>query len=147
MSRMESAGTSSRAQQQPILKKKKLGRGRSMTGTLLFRTTAFPNLKSLIHNVFFLVKVFYSLDNARSSNVNSPALSGNSLQSNASESNPIEAPQSYTCLARLTSPVWVDLLGSEQKDDGPLVPEFGKLTLKTCLSAICISRFVTFFRN
>ena len=38
-------------------------------------------------------------------------------------------------------------MGSPQRDDRPLVEEFGKLTLKTCLSAICISRFVVISFN
>ncbi|SCZ90436.1 BZ3500_MvSof-1268-A1-R1_Chr1-3g01989 [Microbotryum saponariae] len=55
---------------------------------------------------------------------------------------PVPQQQSYTCIARLQTPVWVQLLGPKptvaQLDEG--VIEYGRLTLKTCLSAICISR-------
>ncbi|KAM0793120.1 hypothetical protein ACM66B_000599 [Microbotryomycetes sp. NB124-2] len=48
----------------------------------------------------------------------------------------------YKFMARLSTPVWVQVVGSsspaEGSSDEPV--EFGKLTLKTCLSAICISR-------
>lgn len=49
----------------------------------------------------------------------------------------------YTCIARLSAPIWVQLLGGNNTQEGASksdVIEYGKLTLKTCLSAICISR-------
>lgn len=46
--------------------------------------------------------------------------------------------QSYSCIARLSAPVWVQLIGREGTGRGGI--EYGKVTLKTCLSAICISR-------
>ncbi|SCV68476.1 BQ2448_597 [Microbotryum intermedium] len=55
---------------------------------------------------------------------------------------PFPQQQSYTCIARLQTPVWVQLLGPKpteaQLEQG--VIEYGRLTLKTCLSAICISK-------
>ncbi|KAI5479882.1 zinc finger, GATA-type protein [Pseudohyphozyma bogoriensis] len=57
----------------------------------------------------------------------------------------------YSCLARLSAPVWVQLVGPAPSRDAPpsraskkrkaeSEVEYGRLTLKTCLSAICISR-------
>ncbi|GAA5825276.1 hypothetical protein JCM3770_003503 [Rhodotorula araucariae] len=46
----------------------------------------------------------------------------------------------YACMARLSAPVWVQVLGGRRSADGEEAPQFGRVTLKTCLSAICISR-------
>lgn len=54
-----------------------------------------------------------------------------------------QAP-TYTCLARLSAPVWVQLLGGGNSASPIGRSEYGKLTLKTCLSAICISRYAPF---
>ncbi|BGP53025.1 hypothetical protein JCM8202v2_000582 [Rhodotorula sphaerocarpa] len=53
------------------------------------------------------------------------------------------APSQYTCMARLSTPVWVQTIGTgrrEASEAGRTAPQFGRVTLKTCLSAICISR-------
>ncbi|GJN91706.1 hypothetical protein Rhopal_004729-T1 [Rhodotorula paludigena] len=46
----------------------------------------------------------------------------------------------YSCMARLSAPVWVQVVGARRGDAGDDKTQFGKVTLKTCLSAICISR-------
>lgn len=69
------------------------------------------------------------------------ALDPSLLPDPPAEPAPPSQHQSYTCLARLSAPVWVQLLGSNNSVDATKT-EYGKLTLKTCLSAICISRFV-----
>ncbi|BGP21747.1 zinc finger, GATA-type protein [Rhodotorula toruloides] len=51
----------------------------------------------------------------------------------------------YSCMARLSAPVWVQIIGgssSGRRAEGGEVQQqqFGRVTLKTCLSAICISR-------
>ncbi|GAA5980197.1 hypothetical protein JCM10908_001571 [Rhodotorula pacifica] len=51
----------------------------------------------------------------------------------------------YSCMARLSTPVWVQMVGPNRRSDNPAGaqsrnPQFGRVTLKTCLSAICISR-------
>ncbi|GAA5955915.1 hypothetical protein JCM8115_004361 [Rhodotorula mucilaginosa] len=107
-----------------------------------------------------------------SSNSNAPPSSGNALSpdflavldpalapspdnvptpaSSTSAATPALAPASkpasqYTCMARLSTPVWVQMVGSSRRPAGPQDaqdrnPQFGRVTLKTCLSAICISR-------
>lgn len=55
------------------------------------------------------------------------------------------APSQYACMARLSTPVWVQTIGTgrrETSEAGRTAPQFGRVTLKTCLSAICISRCV-----
>ncbi|ORY85370.1 hypothetical protein BCR35DRAFT_302845 [Leucosporidium creatinivorum] len=124
-------------QQQPRrTKKKKQGRGRMM-----------------------MVKVFYSLSSPRfggaapSPTPTTPAVATPSsaflsvldpahVSAAPSPSPEPERPpqQSYTCLARLSAPVWVQLMGSKPAEVDEERTEYGKLTLKTCLSAICISR-------
>ncbi|GAA6036925.1 hypothetical protein JCM8097_006357 [Rhodosporidiobolus ruineniae] len=42
----------------------------------------------------------------------------------------------YSCMARLSAPVWVQVINGKGGSDA----QFGRVTLKTCLSAICISR-------
>ncbi|GAA5918679.1 hypothetical protein JCM8208_003798, partial [Rhodotorula glutinis] len=46
----------------------------------------------------------------------------------------------YSCMARLSAPVWVQIVGGRRGADGEDAAQFGRITLKTCLSAICISR-------
>ncbi|GAA5834533.1 hypothetical protein JCM9279_004345 [Rhodotorula babjevae] len=46
----------------------------------------------------------------------------------------------YSCMARLSAPVWVQVVGGRRGADGEDAAQFGRITLKTCLSAICISR-------
>lgn len=51
----------------------------------------------------------------------------------------------YTSIARVSAPVWVQLFGNSNHTlsaDGSRndVIEYGKLTMKLCLSAICVSR-------
>ena len=85
------------------------------------------------------MKVFYSLATARApstANSPNPAQPPPNPQPSAPESH------KYTCFARLNAPVWVQLLGSPALPNLPST-EYGRLTLKTCLSAICISRQVS----
>lgn len=112
------------------------------------------------------VKVFYSLASPRfgtsaASSTPTPAVATPPVQqppssaflavldpalANATAPSPTPEPerppqQSYTCLARLSAPVWVQLMGGKAAAEGnDERTEYGKLTLKTCLSAICISR-------
>ncbi|GAA5934323.1 hypothetical protein JCM3775_006967 [Rhodotorula graminis] len=53
-----------------------------------------------------------------------------------------DSPQAtnYACMARLSAPVWVQIVGGRRGADGEDAAQFGRITLKTCLSAICISR-------
>ena len=45
-------------------------------------------------------------------------------------------------MARLSAPIWVQVVGGRRGADGEDAAQFGRITLKTCLSAICISRSV-----
>ncbi|KAM0753388.1 hypothetical protein T439DRAFT_324026 [Meredithblackwellia eburnea MCA 4105] len=62
---------------------------------------------------------------------------------------PSQPQNNYTCIARVSSPVFVQLLGTPAnnnnapgagRDGNTPAAEYGMLTLKTCLSTICISR-------
>ncbi|BGP28943.1 hypothetical protein JCM10296v2_000679 [Rhodotorula toruloides] len=58
---------------------------------------------------------------------------------------PSPSETNYSCMARLSAPVWVQVIGGSsgaRRADGSEVQQqqFGRVTLKTCLSAICISR-------
>lgn len=60
----------------------------------------------------------------------------------AQDSTQSSGATNYSCMARLSAPVWVQVLGGRRTADGEDAPQFGRVTLKTCLSAICISRYV-----
>ncbi|BGP12817.1 hypothetical protein JCM10213_008078 [Rhodosporidiobolus nylandii] len=101
-----------------------------------------------------MIKIFYSLNSPRFGSNNAstpsthtaptpdflavldPALAPSPQAARpSSSSNAPQEPQ-YSCMARLSAPVWVQVLNGK-KGDGQ---QFGRVTLKTCLSAICISR-------
>ncbi|KAK4703055.1 hypothetical protein P7C70_g3166, partial [Phenoliferia sp. Uapishka_3] len=112
----------------------------------------------------FAVKVFYSLSSPRLDAQRShPAQSSLTLPASDAtaaflatldpslapsppqpQAPPAESHQqqqnSYNCLARLSAPVWVQLVGTAPSREAEDKTEYGMLTLKTCLSAICISR-------
>ncbi|KAJ8296857.1 hypothetical protein OF846_000134 [Rhodotorula toruloides] len=119
-----------------------------------------------------MIKIFYSLTSPRfpSSSAPTPSTSSHLLPASTPSSDflavldpslapspsshspapPIPAAPSssetnYSCMARLSAPVWVQVIGSSssgRRADGTEVQQqqFGRVTLKTCLSAICISR-------
>ncbi|GAA5845762.1 hypothetical protein JCM5353_004709 [Sporobolomyces roseus] len=112
-----------------------------------------------------MIKVFYSLQSPRFGSVSTPSAptpSSNAASpdffsvldpslSSASTAAPQPQPQpqsesnsatSYSCIARLSAPVWVQIVGLKKSgvEGSEEKSQFGKITLKTCLSAICISR-------
>ncbi|GAA6001724.1 hypothetical protein JCM10207_002284 [Rhodosporidiobolus poonsookiae] len=107
-----------------------------------------------------MIKIFYSLASPRfgstHSNSATPASSAPTPDflavldpslapspHSSSTQAPSNAPQEphYSCMARLSAPVWVQVLNSKKSADGrDDRQQFGRVTLKTCLSAICISR-------
>jgi len=114
------------------------------------------------------VKVFYSLQSPRFGSVSTPSAptpssnapspdffsvldpSLSSSSTAASQPQPPPQPESnpatnYLCIARLSAPVWVQIVGSKKSgiEGSEEKSQFGKITLKTCLSAICISRYAS----
>ncbi|GAA5890775.1 hypothetical protein JCM5296_004838 [Sporobolomyces johnsonii] len=105
-----------------------------------------------------MIKVFYSLQSPRFGTSSTPAAAPSSAPSPdflavldpslapspAPSPQPDSQPQTnYSCIARLSAPVWVQVLGAKKPAGADLSEEkaqFGRVTLKTCLSAICISR-------
>ncbi|GAA5870167.1 hypothetical protein JCM3774_002610 [Rhodotorula dairenensis] len=67
-----------------------------------------------------------------------------SSTSSAPAPTPNPTASQYSCMARLSTPVWVHMVGPNRRPDPSGAqqrsPQFGRVTLKTCLSAICISR-------
>ncbi|GAA5978456.1 hypothetical protein JCM11641_007951 [Rhodosporidiobolus odoratus] len=108
-----------------------------------------------------MIKIFYSLNSPR---FGSPAPNGSSTAPSAHSPDflavldpalapsPVAAPTpsslpgqlghelKYSCMARLSAPVWVQVLNGKKTDGFEERQQFGRVTLKTCLSAICISR-------
>ncbi|GAA5919073.1 hypothetical protein JCM1841_003734 [Sporobolomyces salmonicolor] len=105
-----------------------------------------------------MIKVFYSLQSPRFGSSSTPAPASSSApspdflavldpslaSSTAPSPQPDLQPQTdYSCIARLSAPVWVQVLAAKKPAGADLSEEkaqFGRVTLKTCLSAICISR-------
>ncbi|GAA5922252.1 uncharacterized protein JCM15063_003236 [Sporobolomyces koalae] len=115
-----------------------------------------------------MIKVFYSLQSPRFGSRSSGQSAQSSTPSSAAPSpdffavldpslsssstaaaTPAPPPQSksnpatdYSCIARLSAPVWVQVLAGRKSASESLdeKAQFGRITLKTCLSAICISR-------
>ncbi|KAK4058136.1 hypothetical protein OIO90_000875 [Microbotryomycetes sp. JL221] len=126
-------------------KKKRAGRGRLMMVKVFYslmtprvsppaRTTAVPTVtlqsQASAYSPTFLDVVDPAL---------APSPAPSQAESDRGQQN--EMPTRYNYLARLSTPVWVQLVGSApSQTPGEDKIEFGKLTLKTCLSAICISR-------
>lgn len=115
-------------------------------------SSCVATLIDLLSFVACAVKVFYSLSSARLNQSTSapqpapidPAFLA-TLDPSLAPSPAASTSQAYdqqpafsSCIARLQAPVFVQLLGAPPTRPG--ATEFGKLTLKTCLSAICISR-------
>ncbi|GAA5904242.1 hypothetical protein JCM6882_003177 [Rhodosporidiobolus microsporus] len=106
-----------------------------------------------------MIKIFYALNSPRFGGASTPSSGGpasaptpdflavldpslapspqppipSSSSNGASEIN-------YSCMARLSAPVWVQVINGRKGADGEERQQFGRVTLKTCLSAICISR-------
>ncbi|KAK4054800.1 hypothetical protein OIV83_000724 [Microbotryomycetes sp. JL201] len=72
----------------------------------------------------------------------SPAPSADSDRGQQHHQDQSKCPSQYKFIARLSTPVWVQLVGSTSPSSSDESVEFGKLTLKTCLGALCISRQV-----
>lgn len=143
------------------------------------RAFAVVVLFCLVIFVTGAVKVFYSLASSRLDAPQAAPTPSAVAQASAEESNaflavldpslapppPPPAPpaqsappssqlppqNTYSYLARLSAPVWVQLMGKPSSQEGEQAAgdgsakrarptEYGMLTLKTCLSAICISR-------
>ncbi|GAA6059585.1 hypothetical protein JCM10212_005084 [Sporobolomyces blumeae] len=114
-----------------------------------------------------MIKVFYSLQSPRFGSTSTPsappppptprpapspdffAVLDPALASTSSAPSPQPPPSAfepnpstqYSCIARLSAPVWVQVLGAKKGSNGDDDrTQYGRITLKTCLSAICISR-------
>ncbi|BGO96724.1 Proteophosphoglycan ppg4 [Rhodotorula toruloides ATCC 204091] len=119
-----------------------------------------------------MIKIFYALNSPRfpSSSAPTPSTSSHLLPASTPSSDflsvldpslapspssqspapptpaaPSPSETNYSCMARLSAPVWVQVIGGSsgaRRADSAEVQQqqFGRVTLKTCLSAICISR-------
>ncbi|BGP36815.1 hypothetical protein JCM10449v2_000717 [Rhodotorula kratochvilovae] len=108
-----------------------------------------------------MIKIFYSLNSPRFGTPSSSSTTPNPIlpastptpdflavldpslapSPNPPTQDPAQAGSTnYSCMARLSAPVWVQVLGARRSADGEEASQFGRVTLKTCLSAICISR-------
>ncbi|GAA5849910.1 hypothetical protein JCM8547_000951 [Rhodosporidiobolus lusitaniae] len=102
-----------------------------------------------------MIKIFYALNSPRfgsSSSAPTPSSSAPTpdflavldpaLAPSPQPTTPTPSPSSsepnYSCIARLSAPVWVQVVNAKGAGEGG--QQFGRVTLKTCLSAICISR-------
>ncbi|GAA5832296.1 hypothetical protein JCM11251_004311 [Rhodosporidiobolus azoricus] len=107
-----------------------------------------------------MIKIFYALNSPRFGGSSTPSSAGPASAptpdflavldpSLAPSPQPAQTPSSssngpsevnYSCMARLSAPVWVQVINGKKGADGEERQQFGRVTLKTCLSAICISR-------
>ncbi|GAA5992634.1 hypothetical protein JCM5350_005604 [Sporobolomyces pararoseus] len=109
-----------------------------------------------------LVKIYYSLQSPRFGSASTPtaptptatapspdflsvldpSLASSSM--NATSPNPYQPVEpsnpatNYSCIAKLSQPVMVQIIGGSKKSEERV--QFGRITLKTLLSAVCISR-------